>query len=216
MSTEAIPNPAFDETLSELAALGMRMARVVVRLGEVEQAAVDIVTCDLPKAGVQPGSTAEAHAAGASLDGLTEWMAGAVPRVDLLARALERVSRSVRRSVALAKRIEAGWPRVWSSDDRPAMVRRQVKRHMSEVIRRVADSDDAAERLFDELYERLDGPGLEQEIFGRPVQEIVRRICRDLGLAAGDMRTVGGDVAPVGGETDPGRLPRATHGPPRT
>ncbi len=216
MNPEASPNRIHDDVLSELADLGMRMARVVVRLGEAEQAAVDIVTWDMPKAGVQPGSAAEAHAAGASLDGLAAWMAGAVPRVDLLARALERISRSVRRSVALAKRIDAGWPRVRSADDRPAMIRRQVKQDVSEVIRRVTESDDTAERLFDELYERLEDPGFEQEMFGRPVTEIVRRFCRDLGLAAGDSRAVARDAAPAAGVLQPGRLPRATHGPPRT
>ena len=192
MNPEASPNRIHDDVLSELADLGMRMARVVVRLGEAEQAAVDIVTWDMPKA----------------------WMAGAVPRVDLLARALERISRSVRRSVALAKRIDAGWPRVRSADDRPAMIRRQVKQDVSEVIRRVTESDDTAERLFDELYERLEDPGF--EMFGRPVTEIVRRFCRDLGLAAGDSRAVARDAAPAAGVLQPGRLPRATHGPPRT
>ena len=176
--------------LSELASIGMRMARVVVRMAEVEQSAIDVVAAALPVAGVEPGSLAEAQVAGVSLDGLAEWMAGAVPRVDTLARALERVSRSVRRCVALSKRIESGWPRVRSVDDRAAMVRRQVTRGVSEVIRRVSDSDEAAERLFDDLYERLQGPGVEQEMLDLPVAEIVRRICRDLGLAVGDLRAV--------------------------
>ena len=190
MKSQSAPNPMSDEMLSELAAIGMRMARVVVRLAEIEQLAVDIVTESLPQTGVEPGSLAEAQVAGASLDGLAQWMAGAVPRVDKLVRALERVSRSVRRCVALSKRIESGWPRVRSVDDRAAMVRRQVTRGVSEVIRRVSDSDEAAERLFDDLYVRLERPEMEQEMLDVPVAEIVRRVCRDLGLVVGDLRAV--------------------------
>ena len=208
MNTEAAPNSA--DTLIELAALGMRMARVVVRLAEVEQQSVDIVAASLPAVGAVPASASEAVAAGVSLDGLAEWMAGAAPRVDRLARALERVSRSVRRSVALTKRLEAGWPRVRPVDDRAAMVRRQVKRGVSDVIRGVTDSDDAAERLFDELYERLEDPGLQQEMLELPAREIVRRICRDLGLAAGELRAVGA----VPDALEARLFPRATHGPP--
>ena len=70
------------------------------------------------------------------------------------------------------------------------MVRRQVTRGVSEVIRRVSDSDEAAERLFDDLYVRLDRPEMEQEMLDVPVAEIVRRVCRDLGLVAGDLRAV--------------------------
>ena len=210
MNAQAAPNPTPDAMLNDLAALNMRMARVVVRCGEIEQAAIEIVAADLPKAGAAPGSAGEARAAGATLDGLAEWMERAVPRIDRLARALERVSRSVRRSIALAKRLEAGWPRVRSADDRAAMVRRQVKRGVSEVIRRVADSDDTAERLFDDLYERLDDPALEQALLDWPVQEIVRQICRELGLAAGERR----QATPSAGAGDTGWLPPARHGPP--
>ena len=51
------------------------------------------------------------------------------------------------------------------------------------MIRREADGE-AAERLFDELAERLDDSTLEQDILALPVDEIVRRIGRDLKLAA--------------------------------
>ncbi len=63
------------------------------------------------------------------------------------------------------------------------MVRRQVARRVAGMIRRQTDGE-AAERLFDELAERLDDPALEQDILALPVDEIVRRIGRDLNLAA--------------------------------
>lgn len=187
MNVQAAPHHTATDMLNELAAIGMQAARIVVRLMEVEQAAADIVAASLPASIVAPASLKEATEGGLSLDQMAGLMAGAVPRVDALARALERISRSVRRCVALTKRIEAGWPQVGRADDRPAMVRRQVKRGVSEVIRRVSDSD-TAERLFDDLNERLLAPGLEQDLLDLPVAAIVRRICRDLGLAVGDKR----------------------------
>ena len=211
MDTQATPYPTSADTLTELTAIGMRGARVVARLMEVEQAAVDIVAACLPESIVAPASASEAVTGGLSLDQMAELMAGAVPRVEKLARALERVSRAVRRSVALTKRIEAGWPRVSRADDRPAMVRRQVKRGVSEVIRRVSDSD-TAERLFDDLDMRLLDPDLEQDLLDLPVQAIVRRVCRDLGLGVGDLRADRGDIAAAADGAR--RLPRAPREPP--
>ena len=212
MEPQAAPNPSADAMLTELAAIGMRGARVVVRLMEVEQAVIDLVAEALPASIVAPASASEAHVAGLSLDQMAEVMAGAVPRVDRLTRALERVSRLVRRCIALQKRMEAGWPRARSADDRPAMMRRQVKRAVSEVIRRVSDSDDTAERLFDDLYERLDDPAFEQALLDWPVADIVRQVCRDLGLAVNEPRAARGVAAADGLHS--ASPPRAMHGPP--
>jgi hypothetical protein len=55
-----------------------------------------------------------------------------------------------------------------------------VARGVGEAIRRQADGE-AAERLFDELTERLDE--LDQDEIGAiPVAEVIARICRELGL----------------------------------
>ena len=75
------------------------------------------------------------------------------------------------------------------------------------MIRRVSDSDDTAERLFDDLYERLDDPGFEQAVARLPGGGAVRQVCRDLGLATGDGR--------VGrGASDPAPLAGRPHRPP--
>ncbi len=179
MSAQALPNPASDARLDELADLGMRAARVVVRVMEVEHDLANAVAALVPEAG-EPASLGEAVAAGQGLDAAAVAMAGSVQRLEALARAFDRVSRSVRRSVALLRRMEAGWPRAGSADDRHAMVRRQVARAAAEAIRTRADGE-AAERLFDELAERLDDPGLEEALRVLPPEEVVRRICRDLG-----------------------------------
>jgi hypothetical protein len=174
--------PAFEAELSELVSLGMRGARVVTRMMEIEHQAAEIVAASLPEAAAIPGSLGEALAGGQGVDTAVAAMAEAVPRVEVLARSLDRLSRAVRRSVALMQRMQAGWPRA-AADDRQAMVRRQVARGVAEVIRRES-SGEAAERLFDDLAERLENPALETEIGVLPVQDVVRRICRDLGLAA--------------------------------
>ena len=214
MNTETALHPDPDDALSELVAIGLRGARVLVRLMEVEQMTVDAMAVDLPRPGVEPESASAAHAAGVCLDGMAEWLTRAVPRAEALARALDRVSRSVRRSVALLKRMRAGWPRAGRADDQPAMVRRQVTRGVAEVIGRVSESDDTAERLFDDLAERLEEPGFEQEMHDLPVAEVVRRICRDLGLAAQDLRPFGGEATQVADELSAKSIPGATHGPP--
>ena len=180
----ASPSQAVPDTmLSELASIGMRAARTVARLMEIEQAAADIVAAGLVAPTPAPVSLEQAVAAGQSVDAVVAAMEQAVPRIEMLARALDRVSRSVRRSLALLRRMEAGWTGAGRSDDRAAMVRRQVARGVADVIHRQCD-DEAAERLFDELAERMDGPELTPELDGVAVDELVRRICRDLGLVA--------------------------------
>ena len=173
---------AIDATLAELASLGMRAARVVTRMLEIELETAEIVASWLPEHGGAAASLSEAVASGQGVDTVNAAMAEAVPRVEVLALAHDRLARSVRRSVALLRRIEAGWPHA-SSDDRAAMMRRQVARGVGEAIRRGSD-DETAERLFDDLAERLEDPAVDAELAAMPVEEVVRRICRDLGLAA--------------------------------
>ena len=179
-ATDAIATA--DATLAELIALSMRAARVVTHLLEVEAAAVDVAATGLPEAGRPPASLAEAAAEGQTADAVAAAMAQAVPRAEILARALDRLSRSVRRSIALRQRLQAGWPRA-GSDNRATMVRRQVARGVADRIRQQAEGE-AAERLFDELAERLDDPALAEDLEILPVEQLVRRICCDIGLVA--------------------------------
>ena len=167
--------------LTELTSLGMRAARVAVRLIEIEQAAGEVIAEWLPEPGLAPACSLAAVEAGREVDAVTSALHVAVPRTEILTRALDRLSRSVRRSVALQQRIEAGWPRA-AADTRDAMVRRQVARGVGAAITRECDGD-TAERLFDDLAERLAEPGFDEEIGALPVEVAVRRICQDLGLA---------------------------------
>ena len=204
MNAADLPHPSADAILSELAALGLQAARVLTRMMEIERAMADVAAGWLPRSAADPASWAEALAAGQGVDAVNAAMAEGVKRVEVLARAFDRVSRSVRRSVALMRRLEAGWPR-GAADDRAAMVRRQVAHGVAAVIRRESHGE-AAERLFDELAERLDerlhDPAFEQEILVLPVEEVVRRVCRDLGLVAAALRDTGGPLPPGSDETE--------------
>ena len=90
----------------------------------------------------------------------------------------ERVSRCVRRSILLARTLDVP---VVARGGGLAAGRRRVLRAVEDRIDGCAEGV-VAERLHGELLERLDGPELDEEILSRPVDEVIRDICRDLGL----------------------------------
>ena len=179
--------------------MGLRIARVVAEIAEAEGRVVAVMVAGLPPTLDTAGSPTEAQMAGLAVDAADAALGQASPRVTAVAQAFERVSRAVRRNAALVRRLECGWPRRNGADDRLAMARRQVVRSVSEAIARQADGE-LAERLFDDLHERLDGMELDGELDG-PVEAVVAAICRDLGLAEGVMA----GLAKVGAAT-PGSL----------
>ncbi len=174
-----------DAVLAEATTLTLGAMRVVSCMMQIEQKLAQAAAAWLPETGSTPASLAEAAATGQAIDDTTAAMAQAVPHTNTLARALDQLSRSLRRIIALKQRIQAGWPRARAADDRPAMLRRQVARGVTSRIRDAAPGEEnaeAAERLFDDLYERLDDPAWADDLQSLPVEEVVRRICRDLGL----------------------------------
>jgi hypothetical protein len=175
-----IANPALQDALMALVSLGVRIAQVAAELAEAEGRVVAVVSAGMPACTDSAGSLAEALQAGSALDSAEAALAQAASRVGVAAQAFERVSRAVRRTAALMQRIEAGWPRRGGSDDRQAMTRRQVVHRVGQAITRRADGE-AAERLFDDLAERLDTLELEGGL-DRPAEIVIAAICRDLGL----------------------------------
>ena len=148
-------------------------------MAEAEGRIVAVVAAGLPES-VDAGSLAEARAAGSAVDAAGLALAQATPRIGEASLAYDRAARAVRRSVALVQRLDCGWTPRGGSDDHGAMVRRQVAREVGERIARHTDGE-AAERLFDDLDERLDA--LEHEGgLDRPARIVIAAICRDLGL----------------------------------
>jgi hypothetical protein len=187
MDAPAQPS-ALEARLDHLASLGERIADAVTRMIEIDRAMADIAFTWLPDPARPASTSSEAAAAVQKLAAVAAVLAAAVPRIEALALAYDRVSRSVRRTVALQRRLQTGWPRASSPDKaapdtRSAMQKRQVKNGVSEKIRCNAE-EDAAEDLFAELDDHLGDPGLDAELQAFTVEQVVDRICRDIGLAA--------------------------------
>ena len=138
-----------------------------------------------------------------------------------LALAFDRIARSVRRGILLARSLArpvqpAPDPALVSAQARAA-ARRQVIRAVEDAIQRPdRGASDGPETLHAELHERLDGPDLDDDISTRPAADIIAEICRDLGLAAlpgtrpwkrrtpGDIRQLCAEAAAPSGARQPG------------
>lgn len=104
--------------------------------------------------------------------------------MDDAAVAIDRISRAIRRTIALARKIAEPLPprATTSSGQHRTAARRSIIREVEDVIQRTVDGAEA-EALHVELSERMDAPELEDEIDHRPVAEVIADFCRDLGIA---------------------------------
>ena len=174
-------DPALRDALLDLVALGIRIARVATEVAELEGRVVAIVAADLPERLDAAETMAEARGAGSAVDSAEAALAQASARIGSVTHAFDQVSRAVRRTVALIQRLDAGWQPRAAPDDHPALVRRQAARSVGERIARDHDGE-TAERLFDDLAERLDAMELDGGL-DRPAELVIADLCRELGLA---------------------------------
>ena len=184
-----IPAPdGFRAALAELVAIGMSVARMVGRSAETEIALADAAAYGAAE-GVPALATslAEAIEADRAIAAAAEARGTVVPRVEAVTRAFAQVSRAIRRTVLLAERMDQGWARPGRADNRHAMARRQIARGVADAIASEADGT-RKERLTEALAERLDALDEVEEIGNRPAEEIIREICRDLGVDPVRMR----------------------------
>ncbi len=99
---------------------------------------------------------------------------------DDLSLAYERITRSVRRSIMLAKKLEEPSHTVAANH---IAARKRIIREVEDAIQSEAAEDEDIETLNAELLDRLDSPDLVDEIANRTIPEIVTDICRDFGIA---------------------------------
>jgi len=111
------------------------------------------------------------------------------PSSDAVAIAYDRISRAVRRCIALARSLnDPAHPPKHPAPDRTA-ARKRILRAVEDTLGRQDYDDsyrvcDPTEVLHAELLDRMDAPDLDRDIANRPIDDIIKDILRDLGLAA--------------------------------
>ena len=104
----------------------------------------------------------------------------------ITAAAFDRIARTVRRCIHLARILGQPMPAARTPAQARSAARRQVIRTVEDRIdtaRHDGNPDlDAPEALRAELRDRLDAPDLQADLLHRPTADIIRDICRDLGL----------------------------------
>jgi hypothetical protein len=105
--------------------------------------------------------------------------------------AFDRIARTIRRTIVLARHVAEPLPERVASHDAHKRIaaRKQIIRAVEDAIESKAYgaawmNDEEADGLRAELMDRLDGPDLDGFDLNRPVADIIADICRDLGLAA--------------------------------
>ncbi len=99
----------------------------------------------------------------------------------------DRITRTIRRTIALARHIATNPPKARTATERTPIDRTQAR---EKIIRGVEDAIEArrgpktdTETLYNELHERLLDDGIERDLRNRPIQEIIEELARDLGVA---------------------------------
>ena len=101
--------------------------------------------------------------------------------------AFDRISRAIRRSIALARKLDEPVPAPEAAHpaELRTAARKRVIRLVENAIHREARGEQA-EALHAEFLERMDGPDVDGDIGHRTVSQIVDTICADLGLEGPD------------------------------
>ena len=183
-TAQITPAPqGFRNALTELVQIGLKVARMVGQSADAE--------ADLAEAAAQAGvaenvsalatSLAEAIQADRAAAAAAEMRQTVVARTAAVASAFARVSRAIRLTILLAERLDRGWVRGGTADDRHTMAKRQIARSVADAITREAEGERAV-HLTGALAERLEALDTEEEFGERTAAELIAMICRDLGL----------------------------------
>ncbi len=110
------------------------------------------------------------------------------PEADLTI-SFDRIARTIRRTIALARHIATNPPKAHTATDRTphdrTQAREKIIRSVEDAIeaRRGPKTDTDTRTLYNELNERLLDDGLERDLRTRPLDEIIEELARDLGIA---------------------------------
>jgi len=160
----AAPAHPHRQALDDLIAMGTDLARALHRqaLIQAEAAQAAVPPHPMPHAPHEPPAAA----------------------LVTLTTAFDRIARAVRRCIALARKLDEPAHATPNPAHHRTAARKQVIRAIEDTIYRTAHEGDRAEALNAELRDRLDDPDLDWDLTHRPVDDIIRDIRRDLGLAS--------------------------------
>jgi hypothetical protein len=104
-----------------------------------------------------------------------------------LAAAFDSISRTVRRCIMLAQSLDT--PKLPARTPDRTAARKHILRAVEDTLQRQDYDDsyrvcDPTEVLHAELLDRMDAPDFDRDIANRPIDDIIKDILRDLGLAA--------------------------------
>ena len=175
--------PQFRDALAELVQVGLKVARMVGHSADAETALAEaaaqaIAAEDAPALATSLAEAIEADRAAAAA---AEMRQTVTARTNAVAAAYARISRAIRLTILLAERLDRGWARGGTSDDRHTMAKRQIARSVKDAIARETEGE-RADHLTSALTERLETLDTEHEFANRSAEEIIAMICRDLGL----------------------------------
>ena len=126
-------------------------------------------------------SLAEAIEADRAAAAAAETRQTVAARTTAIAMAYARIARAIRLTILLAERLDRGWARTNTVDDRPTMAKRQIERGVKDAIAREAQGE-RADHLTSALTDRLETLDTEDEFDNLSPEQIIALICRDLGL----------------------------------
>ena len=180
--TTNAPDP-LRAALAELVQIGMSVARMVGGAAEAETALAKSAATASIADGVPPLATslAEAIEADQAAAAAGEARRAVITRTETIAAAFNQTARAIRRTILLAERLDRGWACPVAATNHQAVARRQITRAVTDAIARETDGD-RAERLTETVAERLDSLDTLDDVTSRPAEDIIRDICRDLGL----------------------------------
>jgi hypothetical protein len=98
--------------------------------------------------------------------------------------AFDRIARTIRRTIALARKLAEPAPPSPAAQaaERRVAARKRIIRDVEDTIQREAHGPEA-DALHAEFRERLDAPDLDDDLDHLPIADLIAAICRDLGIA---------------------------------
>ncbi len=95
----------------------------------------------------------------------------------------DRIARTIRRTIALARHIATNPPKTARAAVERTLAREKIIRGVEDAIEAKRGPATDTGILYNELHERLDDADFERDLRTRPIDDIIEELARDLGVA---------------------------------